>query len=211
MYFQFHTPAFGDLKLGTCHMRSFIRSKVNHIHYLSFYVQIEWCMYSRAQLRKLITREITLSWAHKQFVTRVHTLFYFLHDITNPKMTLKTRIFSHHPRASLARFSFCWWRHNRLAMTSQWPDHCDANTWQVISNSSYIDFIHGNIHGRSCKKQAFSLIYPPYGDALCKEYHWHVLYILIFSHPNHMNIDFRETWAMSTISFYGSIRIISMA
>ena len=48
-------------------------------------------------------------------------------------------------------FSFCWWRHNRLAMTSQWPDNCDANTWQVISNSLHIDFIHDDIHGRSCK------------------------------------------------------------
>ena len=36
-------------------------------------------------------------------------------------------------------------------MTSQWPDNYDANTWQVISNSLDIDFIHGNIHGRSCK------------------------------------------------------------
>ena len=58
----------------------------------------------------------------------------------NPQMTLKMRIFTH-----------CWWRHNRLAMTSQWPDNCDANTWQVISNSLDIDFIHGDIHGRSCK------------------------------------------------------------
>ena len=61
-------------------------------------------------------------------------------------------IFTHHPRVSLARLTFCWWRHNRLAMTSQWPDNCDANTWQVISNSLNIDFIHGDIHGRSCKK-----------------------------------------------------------
>ena len=37
-------------------------------------------------------------------------------------------------------------------MTSQWPDNCEANTWQVISNSLEIDFIHGDIHGRSCKK-----------------------------------------------------------
>ena len=36
-------------------------------------------------------------------------------------------------------------------MTSQWPDNCDDNTWQVISNSLDIDFIHGDIHGRSCK------------------------------------------------------------
>ena len=45
----------------------------------------------------------------------------------------------------------CWWRHNRSAMTSQWPDNCDANTWQVISNSLEIDFIHGDIHGGSYK------------------------------------------------------------
>ena len=38
-----------------------------------------------------------------------------------------------------------------MAMTSQWPDNCDANTWQVISNSLDIDFIHDDIHGRSCK------------------------------------------------------------
>ena len=30
---------------------------------------------------------------------------------------------------ALARFSFCWWRHNQLLMTSQWPDNCDAITW----------------------------------------------------------------------------------
>ena len=88
---------------------------------------------------------------HKQFVTRVHTLFYFLHDLTYPKMTLKTRISTHHPRVLLARLRLRWWRHNRLVMTSQWPDNCDANTWQVISNSLDIDFIHGDIHGRSCK------------------------------------------------------------
>ena len=75
-------------------------------------------------------------------------------------MMLKTRIFTHHPRVSLARFTFCWWRHNWLAMTSQWPDNCDANTWQVISNSLDIDFIHGDIHGRWCKK----LIYIFFSD-----------------------------------------------
>ena len=31
-----------------------------------------------------INTEITLEWAHKQFVTWVHTSYYFLHDITNP-------------------------------------------------------------------------------------------------------------------------------
>ena len=47
----------------------------------------------------------------------------------------KTTSFTHRPRVSHARFSFCWWRHNRLLMTSQWPDNCDAITWIVISNS----------------------------------------------------------------------------
>ena len=51
--------------------------------------------------------------------------------------------------------SFCCWRHNRLLMTSQWPDNYDAITWIVISNSLDIDFIHGDIHDRSCKKKTF--------------------------------------------------------
>ena len=106
--------------------------------------------------KREINTKITLEWAHKQFVTRVHTLFYFLHDIMNPKMTLKTRILTHHPPVSLARFTLCWWRHSRLAMTSQWPHNCDANTWQVISNSLDIDFIHCDIHGRSCKKHIYA-------------------------------------------------------
>ena len=125
----------------------------------------EWCMYSSDELFQRsregyfgiyfpsceATREVnnktTLEWAQKQFVTWVHTLFYFLHDVINPSMTMKTTIFSHCPRVSLARFLFCWWRHNWLLMTSQWPDNCDAITWTVISNSLSMDFIHGNIHG----------------------------------------------------------------
>ena len=63
----------------------------------------------------------------------------------------KTTIFTHRYHVSLTQFSFCWWRHNRLSMTSQWPDNCDAITWIAISNSLDIDFIHGDIHGRSCK------------------------------------------------------------
>ena len=82
-----------------------------------------------------INTQITLEWAQKQFVTRVHTLFYFLHDITNTIMTIKTTILTHCPSVSLTRFSFCCWGHNRLLVTSQWPDNCDAITWIVISNS----------------------------------------------------------------------------
>ena len=64
----------------------------------------------------------------------------------------KTTCFTHRPHVSLARFLFCCWRHNRLLMTSQWPHNCDAITWIVISNPLDIDYIHGDIHGQSCKK-----------------------------------------------------------
>ena len=66
-----------------------------------------------------INTKITLEWAQKQFVMRVHTLFYSLHNIMTINMTIKTTIFTHWPRASLAGFTFCWWHHNRLLMTSQ--------------------------------------------------------------------------------------------
>ena len=39
-----------------------------------------------------------------------------------------------------------------LLLTSHWPDNCDTITWIVISNSLDIDFIHSDIHSRSCKK-----------------------------------------------------------
>ena len=35
---------------------------------------------------------------------------------------------------------------------SQWPSNFDAIAWIVISNSLDIDFIQGDIRGRSCKK-----------------------------------------------------------
>ena len=63
-----------------------------------------------------------------------------------------TSTFTHRPRVSLARLSSCWWRQNRWLMTSQRPHNCDATTWIVISSSLDINFIHGDIHDRSCKK-----------------------------------------------------------
>ena len=105
-----------------------------------------------------INTKMTLEWAQKQFALTVHTLFYFLHDITNPIMTIKTTILTHCPSVSLTQFSCCCWRHNRLLMMSQWQDNCDAITWIVISKSLDIDFIHGDIHGRSCKKWKYIFI-----------------------------------------------------
>ena len=67
-----------------------------------------------AATRELNTK-LTLEWAHKQFVTKVPSLFYISHDI----MTIKTTIFTECPLVSLTPFTFCWWRHNRLLMTSQ--------------------------------------------------------------------------------------------
>ena len=49
-------------------------------------------------------------------------------------MTLKKTIFTHRPPVSFARFTFYWWLHNRLLMTSQRPDNCDASPRKVISN-----------------------------------------------------------------------------
>ena len=67
----------------------------------------------------------------------------------------KNNIFTHRPCVSLAPFSFCWWHHNQLLMTSQWPNNCDEIKWIVISNSLDMDFIHGEIQGRLCKKTEY--------------------------------------------------------
>ena len=65
-------------------------------------------------------------------------------------MTIKTTNFTHRPCALLARFSFCWWRHNRLLLTSQWPDNCDAITWIVISNSFTVILTTGRVKTNNC-------------------------------------------------------------
>ena len=101
---------------------------------------------------KEIYTKITLEWAPKQFATRVLTLFLLLarhnesinDDKNNDRYTPSPR-----------HFSFCWWRHNQLLMTSQWPHNCDTITWIMVSNSLDIDFIYGDIHGRSCKKNNY--------------------------------------------------------
>ena len=63
----------------------------------------------------------------------------------------KSTIFTRRPHVSLVWFLFSWRRHNRLLMTSQLPDNCDAITWVVIFNQLDINFVHGDIHCRSCK------------------------------------------------------------
>ena len=175
----------------------------------------EWCMYSRDELFKRsrecyfgvnipgceatrgINTKITLEWAQKQLVTRVHTLFYFLHDIKNPYVMIKTTICTQLPCVILAQFSFCWWRRNQLPMTLQWPDNCDAITWIVISSSIDVGFIHGDIHGRLRKQSPYlegSSIYwngalivisgqlkYPIGSLLVNTVHWVTYYVYQFT------------------------------
>ena len=79
-----------------------------------------------------------------------------------------------------------WWRHNRLLMTSQWPDDCDAITWKMISNSFDIDFIHSDIHGPSCKKLSYHTpqwsvpihLYYIFNDGITKVIAWVINSIL---------------------------------
>ena len=128
----------------------------------------------RCKATRKINIKITLECTQIQFVTRVHTLFDFLHDKINPYMMRKTTIFTRCPCVSLARFSFCWWRHNQLWMTSQWLDNYDTIMWIMISISLDIDFIRTNIHGRSCKK-LFHLI-------LNQAYHFLSMLVFKFIH-----------------------------
>ena len=114
---------------------------------------IFWCLLPGLRSNQGNTK-ITLEWAQKQFLTRLHTIFYFLH-MTNPQMTIKRRSLTHRPGVSTAPWSIWWWCHNRLLMTPQWPVNCDAITWIVISNSLDIDYIHG----RLCKKAFYVMIY----------------------------------------------------
>ena len=105
------------------------------------------------RVKNEINTKITLEWTHKQFVTRVHKSFFLLHDINNPYMTLKTRIFTHHPRG-LNHSPYV------LLMTSQSIGDDVKMTRQLwrenVTSNSLVDFIHGDIQGRWCK----NVLYP---------------------------------------------------
>ena len=143
-----------------------------------------------------INTKITLNWAQKQFITRVHTLLYFLHDIMNPSVKIKTMIFTHCPHVSFAQFLFYWWRHNQLWMTSQWPDNCDLIMWIVIYNSIDINFILLHIQGWSCRKINYFVVtccilcclkHPSYLTQYC--YHKISYNRVIFNHLWYISID----------------------
>ena len=73
-----------------------------------------WCFTTRE-----INTKITLEWELKQFVTRVHTLYYFLHNIRIHKWRWRQRS-SHIASVSSLCSSRCaadvtidcWWRYN---------------------------------------------------------------------------------------------------
>ena len=75
----------------SCHRITYFTYKIYRIMYVLEWRTVYaltrgllWCLYPSCVATREINTKITLEWAHKQFVTRVHTLFYFLHDITNP-------------------------------------------------------------------------------------------------------------------------------
>ena len=110
-----------------------------------------WCLFPKLRSNEGNKHHTRVSIETVRHESTYIILFLTRHN--EPISDDKTLIFTHRPRVSLARFSFCWWRHHRLPMTSPWPDNCDVIPWIVIPNSLDIDFIHGDIHGRSCKKR----------------------------------------------------------
>ena len=104
-----------------------------------------------------INTEITLEWAHKLFIMKVHTLFYFLHNITSPYMVIKRGSSHIDPSHSLGLRAAndatidCWWCQKCII----WCSRCDVCMQKAISNSLGIDFIQGHIYGRSCKKSSY--------------------------------------------------------
>ena len=75
-------------------------------------------------------------------------------SINDNKMT----IFTHQRRASLARFTLCWLRHNRLMMTSQ-LHHAVHRLWHVHTKkclTHYISIIFVAIFLAWCKKPGSS-------------------------------------------------------
>ena len=134
-------------------------------------VNIEQCMYSSgerfmsseedyfcvylpsSEATREINTKITLKWVH---LTVHHESTYIVLFFTWNNKSInyeknEKKIFTQLTSVSLFLFTFCWWRHNRLLMTSQWPDNCVRITQTVIYNSLDIDFIHSWL----CKNNSF--------------------------------------------------------
>ena len=84
-----------------------------------------------------INTKTQFEWAHKQLVPTLHTIFYFLHDKSGSKITIKRALFTHGLRGSFTLFTFDW-------MTSQlktWRHSWDAVTWKLIYQNCYISIL----------------------------------------------------------------------
>ena len=123
-------PVLDNNKTRQSANRVYISWDVLYIWNVMNKIDSESCMYSSDELfqrsreghfgvyfpsceaTREINTKITLEWAQKQFVTRVHALFYFLHDITNPNMTIMPLSHSFGFRSAGDVTIACWWRHN---------------------------------------------------------------------------------------------------
>ena len=89
-----------------------------------------------------MTTVITLEWAHKLCVMRVHTLICFLHD---PWLKMNNKaIFTRQLHVSLTLFTSFWWRYNRLYNALQlWRKH--AKNRDKISTVSMMILAAGRV------------------------------------------------------------------
>ena len=124
----------------------------------------EWCTFSSGELFMrsregyfgvcfpscAVTREmntkITLNWVQKNISSQdyVHYLFLTWHDefINDDKID---DLHTSSPCLTRSVYDRLMTSH-RLLRTSHWSHNCDAITWNVISSSLNIDFIHGDFH-----------------------------------------------------------------
>ena len=72
--------------------------------------------FPRCEPTREIKTKLTIVGAHWQFITTVHMIFHFLHDMT-PWTTIKEMIVTERHRASLSLVTFWWWRHSELFNT----------------------------------------------------------------------------------------------
>ena len=111
--------------------------------------------FSSCEATMEINNKITLEWAQRLFVTRVHTLFHFLCNITNPLNDDKNDdLYTSSPCFTRAVFVLLMTSHSiddDVILTRQLRrDHVKSD----ISLVKY-RFRHGDIHDRSRKKHCY--------------------------------------------------------
>ena len=68
-------------------------------------------------------------WVHKQFITTVHRVTYFLHGMMSPCRTIKKTIFTHQLRVSSAMFKFMLIPSQSITKFFAGHNDCDAKKW----------------------------------------------------------------------------------